>query len=53
MFRSLSLAIVLAVLASCAGAGSGSIPSPAPRGDRLDPVDSFPQARGANPYMRQ
>lgn len=58
MIRLLSIGLAALFLAGAAGCasepGSGTVTWSAPRApDRLDPVDAFPQARGASPYMRQ
>jgi hypothetical protein len=58
MVRLLSIGLAALFLASAAGCASesrsGAVTWSAPRtADRLDPVDGFPQARGASPYMRQ
>ena len=44
-------AMLLAAVSACASEPSSGAPTQ--RGsDRWSPVDDFPQARGANPYMR-
>jgi hypothetical protein len=46
-------AILAAAVAACASeAPSGAAMGPVGN-DRFDPVNTFPQARGANSYMRQ
>ena len=58
MIRLVTIGVVASVLLGAGGCASGeqsgATSQQEPRTyDRLDPVDAFPQARGANPYMRQ
>jgi hypothetical protein len=46
-------ALVFIGAAGCAAESRSGAPPATRSADRLDPVDAFPQARGANPYMRQ
>jgi len=58
MIRLLPIGLAALLLVAAAGCASeprsGAVTWSAPRiPDPLDPVDAFPQARGASPYMRQ
>ena len=58
MIRLVAIGVVGLILLGAGGCAPGeqsgaTSERPARSTDRLDPVNAFPQARGANPYMRQ